>query len=462
MMPGSSDNSGSISLASVDNPVVMNAYSSYTVGHSVAISALDSEVKFHLKRQVLNALGIASAPSNVTDAHNSGARFIQTLYKKFNIVSQGRFAVNPADATIELPLLKHSLKVRKASPTHEMISTQDDTSSDRGIEYLSFETQDAINRSDTIVSCANQDFTTGVGTISFDLGPSIGKIITPETPILAAQLRFYKERYKSTNTDTFNIFAFSKKFIPGSIVATTPESSGWITMNITTAVQEWARDRNRDSPSKLTVELYIQSDNGGSNVDGVGILNSPNVHREFQPFLVIYLLTKDLPARPLDFREFTESQLRRDLEEMRQSDPGDSADSRPRRSLKQQTSKSSEKSYRNETKSRIKNPYHTKFCNKHHLYVNFKELKWNDWIIAPDGFEASYCTGKCPFPLPPSLNSTNHAIVQYLAHLMNSNIPAPCCAPTKLQPISVLYYDDYSNVVLKTYRNMIVQSCGCL
>lgn len=47
-------------------------------------------------------------------------------------------------------------------------------------------------------------------------------------------------------------------------------------------------------------------------------------------------------------------------------------------------------------------------------------------------------------------------------HLMNpENVPKPCCAPTKLNAISVLYFDDNSNVILKKYRNMVVRACGC-
>lgn len=40
-------------------------------------------------------------------------------------------------------------------------------------------------------------------------------------------------------------------------------------------------------------------------------------------------------------------------------------------------------------------------------------------------------------------------------------VPKPCCAPTKLNAISVLYFDDNSNVILKKYRNMVVRACGC-
>ena len=51
---------------------------------------------------------------------------------------------------------------------------------------------------------------------------------------------------------------------------------------------------------------------------------------------------------------------------------------------------------------------------------------------------------------------------QTLVHLMSPDLtPKPCCAPTKLSGISVLYFDESSNVILKKYRNMVVKSCGC-
>ncbi|XP_073423148.1 bone morphogenetic protein 6 [Dendrobates tinctorius] len=101
-------------------------------------------------------------------------------------------------------------------------------------------------------------------------------------------------------------------------------------------------------------------------------------------------------------------------------------------------------------------------CRKHELYVSFQDLGWQDWIIAPKGYAANYCGGECSFPLNAHMNATNHAIVQTLVHLMNPDyVPKPCCAPTKLNAISVLYFDDNSNVILKKYRNMVVRACGC-
>ncbi|KAE8747738.1 glass bottom boat [Frankliniella occidentalis] len=101
-------------------------------------------------------------------------------------------------------------------------------------------------------------------------------------------------------------------------------------------------------------------------------------------------------------------------------------------------------------------------CQIKNLYVSFKDLDWQDWIIAPDGYAAFYCSGECNFPLNAHMNATNHAIVQTLVHLINPTaVPKPCCVPTKLTPISVLYFLDDSNVVLKRYKNMVVKSCGC-
>ncbi|CAJ0964976.1 unnamed protein product [Ranitomeya imitator] len=85
-----------------------------------------------------------------------------------------------------------------------------------------------------------------------------------------------------------------------------------------------------------------------------------------------------------------------------------------------------------------------------------------DWIIAPEGYAAYYCEGECAFPLNSYMNATNHAIVQTLVHFINPDtVPKPCCAPTQLTAISVLYFDDSSNVILKKYRNMVVRTCGC-
>ncbi|XP_069685177.1 protein decapentaplegic-like [Periplaneta americana] len=101
-------------------------------------------------------------------------------------------------------------------------------------------------------------------------------------------------------------------------------------------------------------------------------------------------------------------------------------------------------------------------CRRHPLYVDFQDVGWNDWIVAPPGYDAYYCHGDCPFPLADHLNSTNHAIVQTLVNSVNpSAVPKACCVPTSLTSISMLYLDEESKVVLKNYQDMSVMGCGC-
>ncbi|XP_069464379.1 bone morphogenetic protein 2 [Ambystoma mexicanum] len=100
-------------------------------------------------------------------------------------------------------------------------------------------------------------------------------------------------------------------------------------------------------------------------------------------------------------------------------------------------------------------------CRRHPLYVDFSDVGWNDWIVAPPGYHAFYCHGDCPFPLADHMNSTNHAIVQTLVNSVNANIPKACCVPTELSAISMLYLDENEKVVLKNYQDMVVEGCGC-
>ncbi|XP_063240387.1 protein decapentaplegic [Bacillus rossius redtenbacheri] len=107
-------------------------------------------------------------------------------------------------------------------------------------------------------------------------------------------------------------------------------------------------------------------------------------------------------------------------------------------------------------------PHSRDACRRHPLYVDFADVGWNDWIVAPPGYDAYFCHGDCPFPLAQHLNSTNHAIVQTLVNSMNPNLaPKACCVPTELVAISMLYVDESDKVVLKNYNDMSVLGCGC-
>lgn len=102
-------------------------------------------------------------------------------------------------------------------------------------------------------------------------------------------------------------------------------------------------------------------------------------------------------------------------------------------------------------------------CHRRSFYVDFQKIGWSSWIIAPRGYNAYHCQGSCPFPLSESLRATNHAMVQSIVHTLrlSRGMEDPCCVPDGLDAISLLFYDDEENVVLKPYQDMVAVSCGC-
>ncbi|XP_018539739.1 growth/differentiation factor 10 [Lates calcarifer] len=102
-------------------------------------------------------------------------------------------------------------------------------------------------------------------------------------------------------------------------------------------------------------------------------------------------------------------------------------------------------------------------CSRRNLRVDFADIGWSEWVIAPKAFEAYYCAGTCGFPMPKVSRPSNHATIQSIVRAVGiiPGVPEPCCVPEKMSPLAVLYQDESRNPVLKVYPNMSVQSCSC-
>lgn len=102
-------------------------------------------------------------------------------------------------------------------------------------------------------------------------------------------------------------------------------------------------------------------------------------------------------------------------------------------------------------------------CRRRSLTVSFADIGWSPWIISPEHFEAYYCSGNCDLKQAEETSATNHAIIQSVVKNIagHSDLPSPCCVPDKLMSLSVLFFDQDRNVVLKNFPNMSVETCGC-
>ena len=101
-------------------------------------------------------------------------------------------------------------------------------------------------------------------------------------------------------------------------------------------------------------------------------------------------------------------------------------------------------------------------CGLKPLEVNLKSVGWEGSVISPATYQANYCSGSCSFPLSQGENPTNHAtVLTILARKTGLEVPSPCCVPKKMESLTILFSDDDNSLVLKTFPQMIVKSCGC-
>ncbi|XP_078254860.1 inhibin subunit beta Ab [Rhinoraja longicauda] len=105
-------------------------------------------------------------------------------------------------------------------------------------------------------------------------------------------------------------------------------------------------------------------------------------------------------------------------------------------------------------------------CCRKQFYVNFRDIGWSDWIIAPTGYYGNYCKGECPSHIAGTSGSSlsfHSAVINHyrIRGYSPFNAIKSCCVPTKLRAMSMLYYDDVHNIVKKDIPNMIVEECGC-
>ncbi|XP_075318323.1 inhibin beta B chain [Odontesthes bonariensis] len=103
-------------------------------------------------------------------------------------------------------------------------------------------------------------------------------------------------------------------------------------------------------------------------------------------------------------------------------------------------------------------------CCKRDFYIKFKDIKWDEWIIAPEGYHMNYCMGQCPQHLSgsPGIASSFHATVSSQLKVNGINTATTsCCIPTEHRPLSMVYFNSQHSIVKTDVSDMIVESCGC-
>ena len=129
---------------------------------------------------------------------------------------------------------------------------------------------------------------------------------------------------------------------------------------------------------------------------------------------------------------------------------------------------------KNKLRSRIRpdEPQHTD-CARRDFFVDFTAIGWNHWVVAPQGYNAFRCAGSCSFPIKTSVRSTPRAhlesYIMFRNRLKESSEKSPgklrhlgvCCVPTAHRQMTMIYFTDQGNSVIKFFKKMIASRCGC-
>ncbi|KAK7907438.1 hypothetical protein WMY93_016050 [Mugilogobius chulae] len=375
---------------------------------------LRSQERREIQREILSILGLPHRPRPLVHTkQNAAPMFMLDLYN-----------------TISTDLHATGLEYYKPTVTqaHPVLSLQDSQFLDEADTIMSF-----VNLVEHNDRHYQQQL---LSEFKFDLTriPE-GEVIT------AAEFRVYKDFiYEQHENETFivSIYQVLPKLTNSQREPLLLEQrelwaneDGWLVFDLTASSNLWLLNPEHN----LGLQMVLEDSHGRRRSPGLAGLVTGGGSQDKLPFMVAFFKANEVRLRNV------RSAHRGATETNTEDSPG----------------RSEAVEAATETLGFSKNG-----CQKHELYVSFRDLGWQDWIIAPEGYAAYYCDGECAFPLNSYMNATNHAIVQTLVHFINpGTVPKPCCAPTQLHGISVLYFDDSSNVILKKYRNMVVRACGC-
>ncbi|XP_014213249.1 bone morphogenetic protein 4 [Copidosoma floridanum] len=109
-------------------------------------------------------------------------------------------------------------------------------------------------------------------------------------------------------------------------------------------------------------------------------------------------------------------------------------------------------------------------CEMHDYFLNFEE-QGKDFIVAPVRYNAYQCRGKCAghCQLPAQKYRTNYDKINTAVqskpwlgdHIPQRSSKEECCVPTSISDMWILRWTKTDEIVLQSFPNMIVTSCGC-
>ncbi|XP_020500435.2 growth/differentiation factor 2 [Labrus bergylta] len=327
--------------------------------------------------------------------------------------------------------------------------------------YNKYASDSSIPQSDVIRSFTVQDITLSVtnGTkskhrLQFNISiPNHEKITTAEL-----QLFFTPEPRSTVNSNSFrttvkvyevdyNNSTSTNQLLVGKEVK--GSQGTWETFDVTTAIQSWIKFSHGATVFDVVVDRK-DCKTPKSGEEGVRCINmSTSVGDNTSAALIVF--SDDLGSRRREKKKELREMILHEEETIFHS----GADWNKGDQLSNEIPEA-------EHPRRKKRKAERQYCQRTSLKVNFKDIGWDSWIVAPPEYDAYECRGLCYHPLTDESTPSKHALIQTLINIRDpKKANMACCVPIKLDPITVMYKENGRLTIRYLYEEMRVAECGC-
>lgn len=229
----------------------------------------------------------------------------------------------------------------------------------------------------------------------------------------------------------------------------TGSQSTWETLDVTTAIQSWIKSGHGATVFDVVVDRKgCGASKGGEQ--GAGCLNmSVSIGDNTSAALIVF--SDDLGSRRREAKKELKEMILHEEETILHSGADwNRGDQLPNAIPEAQHPR------------RKKRKAEREHCRRTSLKVNFKDIGWDSWIVAPPEYDAFECRGLCYHPLTDEMTPSKHALIQTLINIRDpKKANMACCVPIKLDPITVMYQENGRLTIRYLYEEMKVAECGC-
>ncbi|KAM9837230.1 growth/differentiation factor 2 [Aulostomus maculatus] len=238
----------------------------------------------------------------------------------------------------------------------------------------------------------------------------------------------------------YSDFRSTTQLLVGQKVA--GSQSMWATLDVTVAVQSWVKSGRGVAGFDVVVDRKDCEDSGCLSM-------SVKVGDNTSAALIVF--SDDLGSRRRETRkELSEMILHEEETFLHSGSSWNQEDQLPNEIPEAQHPR------------RMRRKAEREYCRRSSLKVNFKDIGWDSWIIAPPEYDAFECRGLCYYPLTDESTPSKHALIQTLINIRNpKKANMACCVPIKLDPITIIYKENGRLTIRYLYEEMRVAECGC-